>query len=187
MRKFAVIGLGNPGPSYRETRHNIGFMVVDRLAASHGIRVDRAGGSFIWGDGSIRKERVVLAKPNTFMNLSGEAARDILGYFAIPAESMFVVCDDCDLPPGRIRIRKNGGSGGHRGLASIIERIGGVRFPRLRMGIGRDAEKSLEDYVLSPFLSAEMELVREEIERGVSALEAVMERGLDWAMNRYNR
>ncbi|MBI5598157.1 MAG: aminoacyl-tRNA hydrolase [Deltaproteobacteria bacterium] len=186
---FIILGLGNPGPSYADTRHNIGFMVVDRFSASHGIRIEKDGGSFIWGRGSVSGTEVVAAKPLTFMNLSGAAVKKLLSFFGALPESMLVVYDDCDLPAGRLRLRKSGGHGGHGGMRSIIEHTGSRDFPRLRMGIGRDgkADKGLKAYVLSPFSPAERGLVEEEMEKGVSAIEAVITDGVEGAMNRYNR
>ncbi len=184
---FVIVGLGNPGPEYAGTRHNIGFMVVDRLAAAHSIRIEKNAGSYLWGSGRILGAEVVLAKPLTFMNLSGKAVKGLLESLGVPAQKMLVVYDDSDLETGTIRLRRRGGSGGHRGIASVIEHIGTTEFPRLRMGIGRGDDLDLKDYVLSPFSQEEMALVNDEIERGVASIEAVVSRGIDYAMNRYNR
>lgn len=183
---FIIVGLGNPGPSYAKTRHNIGFMVVEKLSALYGAGSEKRAGSFLWQEGSISGHAVIFAKPQTFMNLSGVAVRDILDFSGVSKESLLIVCDDCDLPLGRIRIKKSGGSAGHRGMASIIERIKSPLFARLRMGIGRGGE-DLEEYVLLPFSAGEKKILEEEIEEGVASIEAIITRGMDYAMNRYNR
>ncbi len=183
---FLIAGLGNPGSRYISTRHNIGFMVVDRVAEKEAIRLDSEGYYSVWGRGNIAGHDVVIAKPLTFMNLSGRAVAALSRAFSIPPESIIVVCDDCDLPLGRLRIRKRGGSGGHRGLESIIDHLGSTDFPRVRVGVGRPPEGDLTHYVLSPFKKEEAELLDDVIERAALSIRAVIEHGIEYSMNRFN-
>ncbi len=183
---FLIVGLGNPGGRYSTTRHNIGFMVLDHLAKRWSVKLDSIGFYSIWGRGRVAGSDVVLAKPQTYMNLSGRAVAALSGALAVGPESIIVVCDDCDLPLGRIRIRKRGGSGGHRGLGSIIEHLGSDDFPRVRVGVGRPKEGELADYVLSPFEREEAPVVEETIERAALSIEAIIEHGIDYSMNRFN-
>ncbi len=183
---FIVVGLGNPGPLYCDTRHNIGFMVVEELAADLGIELVKKEASYVWGGGRLNDTDVVIAEPMTFMNRSGLAVKELLERFGLRPSSLIVVYDDCDLPAGRIRIRKRGGSGGHRGVSSIIEELGTEEFTRLRMGIGRPEEGALRDYVLAPFKEEELEGVKRAIKRGAEAIKAIIVQGVDRAMNLYN-
>jgi PTH1 family peptidyl-tRNA hydrolase len=187
-----IIGLGNPGAAYENNRHNIGFMVVDRLAAANSIKCSRKlwppGRPYLSGRGTIAGGDVVLAKPRTFMNRSGVAVSDLLSSLDITPRSIIVVCDDCDLPFGRIRIRKRGGSGGHKGLESIIEHIGSTDFPRVRMGVGRplESDEELSDYVLSPFSPDQKEGLDRVLKRGVASIQTILVKGIEYAMNVFN-
>lgn len=180
-----IVGLGNPGREYERTRHNAGFMLVDLLAAEFGIKLDRKGKG-VWGKGRIAGEEVVLLKPQTFMNLSGEAVAEARAFYKIPAGSVLVAYDDCDLPPGKLRIRKDGGSGGHRGVNSIIAHLGAKEFPRMRLGVGRPAQGDIVGYVLTPFSKDEQPVVEEMLRRGMEAVEVLLTDGMDQAMNRFN-
>jgi len=190
-----IVGLGNPGKKYETTRHNVGFMFVDRLSRSSGIRCNNLASDALWGQGVIAGEEVVLLKPLTFVNLSGVPVREFTSELSLPVESVIVVYDDCDLPAGKVRIRKNGGSGGHRGVESVIMSLGSVEFPRIRLGIGRPAGGAgggegaggdLRDYVLSPFDADEVDRIDEMLTRAVSAVEVLITEGLQSAMNRFN-
>ena len=183
---FLIVGLGNPGSRYACTRHNVGFMVIDHLAGTHGIECNRVGFSALWGEGTIAGKRVLLFKPQTFMNLSGRAVCEIAHEFGIPPCSMVVVYDDCDLPFGRIRIRRRGGSGGHRGVESIIDFLGTEDFPRVRIGIGRPVGGDITEYVLSPFEPEEQKTLKDILERIDRAIEVVVAEGVECAMNRFN-
>ena len=208
---IVVLGLGNPGSEYTDTRHNIGFMVVDKLAALYSVKFGRPYGGLISGKGTVKGKEVLIAKPVTFMNKSGVAAKRAVAVAGIDLQAcgdiespneeveeavdidisgrLIVVTDDCDLPFGDIRLRRGGGSGGQKGIKSIIEWLGTDRFSRLRMGIGRPAnvtEYGLADYFLIPFNNNEKESLEEELKRGVLALESFIEDGVDTAMNRYN-
>lgn len=185
-----IVGLGNPGPAYEATRHNVGFMVIDSLAEAHAIKCDGtgAGRAYLWGRGVIKGVEAVIAKPLTFVNRSGIAVAVLLRSLDIGPESLIVVCDDCDLPSGRIRIRKSGGSGGQKGLDSIIAHLGTTDFPRVRIGVGRPpgGEEGLSDYVLSPFSPEENRELDEVLERAVASIESMLGEGIEHAMNVFN-
>jgi len=178
-----VVGLGNPGARYAGTRHNIGFMVLDRKARAAGFRFHREARAEM-----ARHQGVYFMKPLTFVNLSGEAVAPFCRRHGIEASQVLVVADDMDLPPGQIRIRTNGSSGGHNGLRSIIEALGGSHgFPRIRIGIGRPPEPvDPIDWVLGPLPSADGAFWEERLDRARTALDAVLEEGLETAMNRFN-
>lgn len=180
-----IVGLGNPGREYEKTRHNAGFMLVDLLASEFGIKFDKKGKG-VWGKGRISGQDVLLLKPQTFMNLSGEAVAEARAFYKVPEGSVIVAYDDCDLPTGKIRIRKDGGSGGHRGVNSIIAALGTKEFPRIRLGVGRPALGDIVGYVLSPFTKDEQSAVDEMLSRGKEAVELLMTSGIDQAMNRFN-
>ncbi len=181
-----IVGLGNPGPEYTGTRHNIGFAVVEEFALRHRLSFDDA--PFAWvAEGTVLGQEVVLLKPNTFMNRSGRAVSWALGHYPAEPADLLIIYDDMDLELGRIRIRPRGGSGGHKGLASVLQAIGHEDVPRLRLGIGRP-QPGMEgrDYVLSPFAAGEEDRVKDVLHRAVEALETYLQRGIDAAMNEYN-
>lgn len=181
------MGLGNPGVQYALTRHNTGFWVIDELAARGKVSLRDIAGRSCWARTLFAGEEVILAKPLTFMNRSGLAARALLRRFSLGPENLMVIYDDLDLPLGRLRLRPKGGSGGHRGLASVISFLETEDFPRLRLGIGRpEGTKSGADYVLSFFTPAEKEQMLEAVLLAADALEVFLARGLAEAMNRYN-
>lgn len=186
-----VLGLGNPGSTYRATRHNIGFRVVDRLAERLGVRLEADGppGRRAWHAAAVAgDERIVLARPRTYMNRSGRAALALLAAYGGRAEEMIVVYDDADLELGRIRIRPEGGSGGHNGIRSLIDATGGGGFARIRVGIrgaGRD-DRELADYVLEPFEPDEEPLVGRLVELAADATLSVCRDGVQAAMNGFN-
>jgi PTH1 family peptidyl-tRNA hydrolase len=177
-----VFGLGNPGRLYQKTRHNVGFMVVSRLARRMGLKFDKKFCSSRVAEG----EGIVLAKPYTYVNLSGKAAKALLQRFSLSPEELLVVCDDVALPLGRIRIRRKGSDGGHNGLRSIIKELGTENFPRLRVGIGREGIKDLVGYVLGEFEREEMEILEKVLEVAVDAVECIIKEGIEEAMNKYN-
>jgi len=161
-------------------------MFVDRLARTYNIRCDNAGGRSLWGRGLVAGREVLLVKPMTFVNLSGEALQDFVSEFSISTGSLIVAHDDCDLPPGRIKIKPGGGSGGHNGVASIIACLGTTEFARIRLGIGRPSGEGLTDFVLAPFLPEELDAVDEMLERAVSSIEVLAMDGIAAAMNKFN-
>lgn len=185
---YLIVGLGNPGRRYRGNRHNVGFRCVDRLAALHGLTFDKRQKKGRLALGNIRERRVVLLKPQTFMNKSGEAVVPIANFYSIPPEQMLVIYDDLDLPPGSLRLRPGGGSGGHKGMRSIIEQMGRQDFPRLRIGIGRPPGRmDPAAYVLQDFPPDEEPQIAETLERATAAIEVWLTEGLDAAMTQYNR
>jgi len=184
---YVVVGLGNPGPSYLYTRHNIGFMTIDKLAELCGVKVDKNAGSYLWGRARFGQSEVLLIKPLTFMNLSGEAVKEALASYKLSIDSLFVVYDDVDLAPGRIQLRQGGGSGGHNGIESVMSELGASDFKRLRMGIGGRGDGVLVDYVLSPFNDDELEIIKEEVARGAKAVDMAVRIGFREAMNEFNR
>ncbi len=184
-----IVGLGNPGPKYEKTRHNIGFIVVDHLAEAYHLRFHSGKKSFKseTATGTIDHSKVLLVKPLTFMNNSGEAVKAILDFYKSKPEDVLVVHDDLDLPLGRIRIVKKGGAGGHNGIRSIIAHVGTQNFPRLRIGIGRPQnEIPVENYVLSPFSRQERELLEKIIKTSTEAIITILRKGIDIAMNQFN-
>ncbi len=180
-----VVGLGNPGPRYDGTRHNVGFACLDLLAERAGVRFADKRQHALIGEGSLAGARVVLAKPRTFMNSSGLAARYLLDRFGVRAERMLVVYDDMDLPLGSLRVRAQGSSGGHNGLNSINAEVGTSAYPRVRIGIGRPARGAIE-HVLARFSREEQAVVDEALARAAEAVEVWLTEGIDAAMNRFN-
>ena len=186
-QQYLVAGLGNPGREYRETRHNIGFMALDRLAGKLSIQMTRLQSSALVGSGLHNGQRVTLAKPQTFMNLSGQAIGGLLRFYKIPIENLLVVHDDIDLPLGTLRLRGGGGAAGQKGMASIITVLSSQDFPRLRLGVGRPpGRKSAADYVLENFLTAEQDLVNQVLDQACQAALTFVNEGLNTAMNRFN-
>lgn len=183
-----VVGLGNPGPNYQTTRHNAGFMALDLLADDLGIEVTREKYRALIGSGRAGGERVLLVKPLTFMNLSGQAVARLARWYGIVPQNIMVILDDLDLEPGRLRIRPRGGSGGHKGLASVLEALGTEAVPRTRIGIGRPpAGKEAVDYVLEPFTEEEWALVSPVLLKAAQAVRLWLETGnIEEVMNDFN-
>lgn len=182
---WLVVGLGNPGRRYSRTRHNVGFLVLDEVAAT--ARLDfKEKSDYLICNGFLEGEKIVLIKPLTFMNRSGGAVRKAADKFGIPPEKIILVHDDLDLATGRLKIRKKGSSGGHKGVESVIQSIGANNVIRVKIGIGRDDFALVEDYVLSKFRRDELPLVREAVARAVDAIRSVITEGIEKAMNRFN-
>lgn len=184
---YLIVGLGNPGREYKETRHNIGFMFIDHLAEKIGARGMKVQSKAIVISGLYEERKIILAKPQTFMNLSGQSVQGLLHFYKIPHTHLLVAHDDLDIPYGAIRIRPTGGPGGQRGMANTIELLGTKDFPRLRLGIGRPPGRmDAKDYVLQDFSKDEKKIMPEFLTRASdAALEFVMQ-GLNSAMNKYN-
>ena len=183
-----VVGLGNPGREYHGTRHNVGFEVMDLLASRHRGSWEAAKIDGIFAKLRIGAEPVLLLKPLTYMNLSGDAVQGFAHYFKIDTPDMLIVTDDVNLPPGRLRARKTGSEGGHNGLRSIALRLGTLDYPRLRVGVGRgDERRELADHVLSRFEPEEMPGIEAAIARAADAAETFVTDGIDVVMNRFNR
>lgn len=184
---FLLVGLGNPGIRYALTRHNVGFWVVDEVAARGKAGFQEVTGQSCLARTMLAGKKVILAKPLTYMNRSGLAVHALLRYFSLGLENLLIIYDDLDLPLGRLRLRPKGGSGGHNGLSSIIAFLGTEEFPRLRLGIGHPEEaESGAAYVLSPFTPVEEEQMLETVRLAADALELFLSNGLEEAMNRYN-
>ncbi|RMD78592.1 MAG: aminoacyl-tRNA hydrolase [Lentisphaerae bacterium] len=187
----AIIGLGNPGPEYEQTRHNIGFMILDELYRRKARSISEKAGehrhnSFIWR-WRVRNRDVWLQKPLTYMNLSGTAVSGLCKRNGLTPEELLVIVDDVALPLGRLRLRAGGSDGGHNGLKDIAEKLGTINFPRLRVGVGRPGEQEiLRDYVLSPFREEERDLVQRVIDYAVESIVTACYRGLPFAMNQVN-
>jgi len=187
-RFHLIVGLGNPGKAYRLTRHNVGFMVVDRLAHRHRISLNNRKFKSIFGLGKVNGRRVILAKPMTFMNLSGPAIRDLTHFFNLDKKNLLVIHDDIDLVFGKIKIKQKGGDGGHNGLKSLIEVFGSGAFARVRIGIGRPATgQEVKGYVLNSFDAQQEAVLDEVITMAQDAVETLLLKGLKEGMNRFSR
>ena len=184
---YLLIGLGNPGREYRDNRHNLGFMVIDRLIVRLNARGMKVQSKAIVTTATYEERKLILAKPQTYMNLSGQSAQGLLNFYKLPMENMLVAHDDLDLPFGTIRIRPGGGPGGQKGMASTIERLGTKDFPRLRLGIGRPPGRmDPAAYVLQDFSREEMKTLSEIVDRAAEAALTFVVDGLNKAMNKYN-
>ncbi len=182
-----ILGLGNPGDEYAGTRHNVGFRVVDLLARKHSLPLGRKHRAAWIGEGLIAGQPVTIAKPRTFVNRSGEAAISLLARYRVSPQDLLVICDDMDLPPGKIRVRAGGGSGGHNGIKSISEALRTEDFPRIRIGIGRPTGSSDSvEHVLGNLPSEEQALLNEAVERATDAAVIVLTEGVEAAMNHFN-
>ena len=186
LSKILVVGLGNPGSAYAKNRHNIGFMLVDEIAAKYEIGLGRKKHGAVFGTGRIGDSAIILAKPQTFMNRSGNPVGKMSDYYDVEVADILVIYDEIDLPFGTLRIREKGGSGGHNGMKSVIDKVG-RDFPRIRLGVDRPPGRmDPADYVLSDFREEEWPIVEGMIASAVSAIEMILSDGLDLAMTRYN-
>ena len=185
---YMIVGLGNPGRQYETTRHNAGFICLDLLSEKHGIKITKLKFKSLMGDGRINGRRCLLLKPQTFMNLSGEAVRDAAEFYKIPPERIIVICDDISLDPGKIRIRRKGSAGGQNGMKNIIYHLNSDNFPRIKVGIGAkpNPDYDLADWVLSHFAKDEAKLIKEAAEKAVGSVEYMVEDKIDKAMSEYN-
>lgn len=184
---YLIVGLGNPGPQYAQTRHNIGFEVVDCLARRWGVTSFAKKFQGKWAEVSRPEGRVYLLKPETYMNRSGISVGEAAKFYKIESAQIIVVSDDLDLPPGMLRLRPSGGPGGHNGLKSLIEAVGEL-YPRLRIGIGRHPFQPAEDYVLSKISSTEQKAIFDEaIQKSAEAVESILKQGVEKTMNTFNQ
>ena len=181
---YLIVGLGNPGNRYRFTRHNIGFMVLEKLARNFEIDLKQKSFDALWGKGKVNSTNVLLAMPQTYMNLSGTAVRQLVAFFKADVNNLIVIHDDLDLPFGTIRLKTGGGNAGHKGLASITENLGSSDFIRVRLGIGRPSDKSrIEGYVLEPFNSdEELSMLPEIIQTATDAVSEIVLSGTEKAL-----
>ena len=182
--KFMIVGLGNPGREYEGTRHNIGFIFLDQLAEKYTISLTTRKFQAVFGSGVINEQNVILVKPMTYMNLSGQAVAQISKYYKIPPQRILVISDDLDLPVGKMRLRAKGGSGGQRGHKSIIESLKTENYPRLRIGIGKPERGEVSDYVLSKFSHQERKSIDVVLQNTQQACEIFLKEGIAAAMNK---
>lgn len=186
---YIIVGLGNPTREYANTRHNVGFDVIDKLSDQYNIDVREKKHKALYGKGIIEGERVVLAKPQTFMNLSGESVRELVSFYKIePADELIVIYDDISLDVGQLRIRKKGSSGGHNGIKNIIAQLGTQDFKRIKIGVGEKPKGwDLADYVLGRFSSEERKMIEAGFENAQEAIKLMLADNMDSAMNLYNK
>ncbi len=184
---FIIAGLGNPGKKYENTRHNMGFLVIDRLASKNDIKVNKLKHRALVGDGFISGQKVLLVKPQTYMNLSGESLGEVLRYYHAEPQNLIVIYDDFDLAAGTLRIRKKGSAGSHNGMKSVIEQIGSQDFPRVRVGIGKSGGLDWKDFVLGKVTGGQQQLISEAVEQAADSIMCILEKGIDKAMNEYNK
>lgn len=184
---YIIAGLGNPGKEYEGSRHNVGFMTLDALADRYQIDIREKAHKALIGKGMIEGNKVILVKPQTYMNLSGESIRSVMDYYKTEPSEFIVIYDDISLEPGQIRIRKKGSAGGHNGIKNIIAHLGTQEFPRIRIGVGEKPPRmDLADYVLSRFPKEEKEEMEQAFRDGAAAAVSMMNEGIDMAMNRFN-
>ena len=185
---FCIVGLGNPGRQYEETKHNVGFHVIDKLAKKYDIEVNKFKNKAFVGDGTIKGKRVLLVKPQTYMNLSGESVREIVNFYKIPQERFVVIFDDTSLPCGSVRIREKGSNGGHNGIRNIIDQMGTDEFNRIKVGIGeKPSGWDLADYVLAKFNPDDLPMMEQGMDKAVQGVELMLSRGIKEAANRVNQ
>lgn len=184
---YCIVGLGNPGLKYENTRHNAGFLTIDYLAHKYRIDVRKSKFKSLYGQGLISGHKVMLVKPQTYMNNSGEAIREIKNFYKFDIDKLIVIYDDIDIEFGTIRIRKKGSAGTHNGMKSIIYQIQDDKFPRIKIAVGKKPEyMDLANFVLSGFTEKEAEIIREEIKLAANSIETIIESGIDMSMNKFN-
>ena len=182
---YIIAGLGNPGSMYEHTRHNMGFKAIDAMASEFGIDVNRAKFKGLIGEGRIGSEKVILLKPQTYMNLSGQSVREIMNFYKLPEENIIEIYDDFDLPIGSIRVRKSGGPGTHNGMKSVVQELGSRKFPRVRVGIG-SSDGSTIQFVIGKVGKDEQQILNEAAEAAASAAADIIRIGIENAMNIHN-
>lgn len=184
---YLIVGLGNPEEEYARTRHNMGFDVINKISEKYDIKVNKTKFNSLYGTGIINEEKVILLKPQTYMNLSGNSVRDFMNFYKILAKDIIVIYDDLDIKPGIIKIRKKGGSGTHNGMKSVVHEIQTEDFPRIRIGIGNPEYKNdLLNFILTSIPDEEYKILEEAQENAVKAVEEIIKNGLDSAMNKLN-
>lgn len=183
---YIIAGLGNPGRKYENTRHNIGFIALDLLAERNDIKINKIKHKALVGEGRISGQKVLLVKPQTYMNLSGQSLREVMAYYKEDIERLIVIYDDIDIPEGTIRVRKKGSAGTHNGMRSIVYDLASDQFPRIRIGMGMERKSELKDFVLGGFSKEEKGLLEGAVEKAALAAERIVEKGIEKAMNEYN-
>ncbi len=183
---YIIVGLGNPGKKYENTRHNMGFIAVDLLAEKYGIKVDKIKFKALVGEGRIAGQKVLLVKPQTYMNLSGQSVMEVMNFYKEDIENLIVIYDDIDIPTGTIRLRKKGSAGTHNGMRNIVYLLQEDGFPRIRVGIGSESKVDLIHYVTSGVTKKEKDLLEDALTRAADAAACIVEKGIEIAMNEYN-
>lgn len=185
---YIIVGLGNPGAKYETTRHNMGFIAIDYLSREFGIPVNRIGFKALYGQGNIGGEKVVLVKPQTFMNLSGQTVKEIVDFYKVPHENVIVIYDEISLPLGKLRIRPSGSAGGHNGMKNIIYLLQNDKFPRIRIGVGMPENEHIDiaDHVLGKLSSGEIKVLTDTVKDAARAVEIIISDGVTGAMNKLN-
>lgn len=184
---YIIVGLGNPGKEYEGTRHNAGFMVIDKLADEYNISVDTKKHKALVGKGVIEGNQVLLVKPQTYMNLSGESLAEVMNYYKADLDDLIVIFDDISLPPGKLRLRPKGSAGGHNGIKSIIAHLGTQEFQRIKVGVGdKPKQYDLADWVLGHFSKEDLELMQDGVKKASQAAIAIMNEGIESGMNKFN-
>ena len=184
---IVIAGLGNPGKKYENTRHNMGFLTIDRIAEKNDIKVNKIKHRALVGDGFISGHKVLLVKPQTYMNLSGESLREVMNYYNVDIEDLIVIYDDFDIETGSLRIRKKGSAGSHNVMKSVIYQLKNDGFPRVRVGIGKSGSLDWKDFVLGKVGGAESDAISQAISNAADAVECMISEGIDIAMNKYNK
>jgi PTH1 family peptidyl-tRNA hydrolase len=186
--EWLVVGLGNPGDQYEHTRHNVGFLVIDEFGERANIPIQRLKYKALTNTCDIGGHKVLLMKPVTYMNLSGEAVGEAARFYKIPPERVLVLCDDISLPVGKLRIRRSGSAGGHNGLKSIIQHLGSDQFPRVKIGVGQKPhpDYDLADWVLGKFSAEDQKVMDEMVQKAADAVECILSKDIGTAMNQYN-
>lgn len=184
---YLIVGLGNPGKEYENTRHNMGFKVLNKLSEKYNIPITQSKFNGKYGTGTIENEKVILLEPQTYMNLSGEAIKPMLDFYKVAPSNLLVIYDDIDVEPGKIRIRMKGGPGSHNGMKSVVKSIGSEEFPRVRVGIGQPIIKlAMIDYVIGYVPEEELKILNDGIEKAEEAVIEVLKHGINYAMNKFN-
>ena len=184
---YIIVGLGNPEPEYSFTRHNMGFDVINKLSEKYNINLNKSGFKSIYGSGTIEGEKVILCKPQTYMNLSGDAVQEIVNFYKVPTENLIIIYDDIDIEKGTIKLRKKGGPGGHNGMKSVIHMLGTEEFPHVRIGTGLcENKEDLINYVIKKVSNDEYIELLNAINLASEAVVEIIKNGIDKAMNKYN-
>ncbi|MGH4049927.1 MAG: aminoacyl-tRNA hydrolase [Clostridium sp.] len=182
---YLVVGLGNPGKEYAHTRHNVGFDVIDLIASEYNVLINRIKFKGVYGEVNIASEKVILLKPSTYMNLSGESVREAASFYKIPNENIIIIYDDISLDVGKLRVRSKGSAGGHNGIKSILANLSSDVFPRIKIGVGKP-EKALIPHVLGRFSKEDRDMVEKTFEASSKAVEVIIKEGYTEAMNQFN-
>lgn len=184
---YLIVGLGNPENEYSNTRHNMGFDTINKLAKKNNIEINKSKFKGLYGTGIIQDKKVILLKPQTYMNLSGESVREVIDFYHINSEKIIIIYDDIDTEKGNIRIRKKGGPGSHNGMKSIVENIQTTNFGRIRVGIGQPEYKNdMINYVIGKVSEEEQKTLQEGVNKAAEAIEEILKSGIDIAMNKFN-